>query len=115
MDRKHLHRGGVLLLTPLLFFFLAVVPEFQFFLDLSETIEHLLTEAHGETGNLIPATDPTHDCHSCFAAHPKVSVSSAVCSSLPIGLEQNSRSHISKAVFAFSEPLKDTNTRSPPA
>ena len=115
MDRKHLHRSGVLLLTPLLFFYLAAAPEFQFFLDFSETIEHLLTEAHGETRNLISITDPTHDCHSCIVAHPKVSVSSAVSSSLPLGVEQNSWGPISKTVLTLSEPLKETNTRSPPA
>ena len=108
-------RTGIILLTLLLFFYLAAAPEFQFFLDLSETIEHLLTEGHGETRNLISVTDLTHDCHSCLASHPKVSVSSAASSSLPLGLEQNSWGHVSKTVFTLSEPLKDTNTRSPPA
>ncbi len=115
MNRENLSRTGILLLTSLLFFYLAAAPEFQFFLDLSETIEHLLTEAHGETRNLISVTNRTHDCHSCLASHPKVSVSSAVSSSLPLGLEQSSRGQISKTVFTLSEPLKDTNTRSPPA
>ncbi len=115
MNRENLSRTGSLLLIPLLFFYLAAAPEFQFFMDLSETIEHLLTEADGESGNLIRVTDLTHACHSCLASHPKVSVSSAVSSSLPLGLEQNSRGHISKTVFTLSEPLKDTNTRSPPA
>ena len=108
-------RTGSLLLIPQLFFCLSAAPEFQFFLDLSETIEHLLTEAHGETRNLISVTDLTHDCHSCLGSHPKVSVSSAASSSLPLGLEQNSWGHVSKTVFTLSEPLKDTNTRSPPA
>ncbi len=115
MNRENLSRTGILLLTPLLFFYLAAAPEFQLFLDLSETIKHLLTEAHGETRNLISVTDPDHDCHSCLASHPKVSVSSAVSSSLPLGLEQNSRGHIFKTVFTLSEPLKDTKSRSPPA
>ncbi len=115
MNRENLSRTGILLLTPLLFFYLATAPEFQFFLDLSETIEHLHTEAHGETRNLIPVTGPTHYCHSCLASHPKISVSSVVRSSLPLGLEQNSRGHISKTVFTLPEPLKDTKSRSPPA
>ena len=115
MNRENLSRTGSLLLIPLLFFYLATAPEFQFFLDLSETIEHLLTEAHGDTRDLISLTDPAHDCHSCLASHPKVSVSSPVSSSLPLGLEQNSRGHISKTVFTLSEPLKDTKSRSPPA
>ncbi len=115
MNRENLSRTGSLLLIPQLFFCLSAAPEFQFFLDLSETIEHLLPEAHGETRNLILATDPTHNCHSCLASHSKVSVSSAVSSSLPLGLEQNSRGHISKTVFTLSEPLKDTKSRSPPA
>ncbi len=115
MNRKYLHRGEVLLLTPLLFIYLAAAPVFQFSLDLSETIEHLLTEAPGETRNLNTVTGPTHDCHSCLVAHPKVSVSSAISSMLPLGLEQNSRAHISKTVLTLSESLKDTNTRSPPA
>jgi len=115
MDRKHLYRTGILLLIPQLLFCLSAAPEFHFFLDLSETIEHLLLEAHGETRYQILATDPTHDCHSCLASYPKVSVSSPVNSSLPLGLDQNSRSHISKTVFTLSEPLKDTKSRSPPA
>ncbi len=115
MNRENLSRSGTLFLIPLLFFYLAAAPEFQFCLDLSETIEHLLTEAHGETRNLISVTDLTHDCHSCLASHPNVSVSSPASSSLPLGLEQNSRGHISKTAFSLSEPLKDTNTRSPPA
>ena len=115
MNRENLSRTGILLLTSLLCFYLSAAPQFQFFLDLSETIEHFLTEAHGETRNLILTTDPTHDCHSCLASHPKVSVSSPVSSSVPLGLEQNSRGHISKTVFTLSEPLKDTKSRSPPA
>ena len=115
MDRKYLYRTGILLLIPQLFFCLSAAPEFQLFLDLSETIEHLLPEAHGETRNLILATDLTHDCHSCLASHLNTSVSSAVRSSLPLGLEQSSRGHISKTVFTLSEPLKDTKSRSPPA
>ena len=115
MNRENVSRTGILLLTLLLFFYLAAAPEFQFFLDLSETIEHLLTEANGETRNLISVTDLIHDCHSCLASHPKVSVNSAASSSLPLGLEQNSWGHVSKTVFTLSEPLKDTNTRSPPA
>ena len=115
MDRKHLRRTGSFQLIPLLFVYLSAAPQFQFLLDLSETIEHLLTEAHGESHNLIPITDPTHDCHSCLASHPKLSVSLALSSSLPLGLEQNSRGHISKTVFTLSEPLKDTKSRSPPA
>jgi hypothetical protein len=115
MNRENLSRTGILLLTSLLFFYLSAAPQFQVFLDLSETIEHLLPEAHGETRNLILNTDPTHDCHSCLASHPKASVSSAVSSSLPLGLEQNSRGNISKTVFTLSEPLKDTKSRSPPA
>ncbi len=115
MNRENLSRTGILLLTSLLFFYLSAAPQFQVFLDLSETIEHLLTEADGESGNLIRVTDLTHDCHSCLTSHPKVSVSSAVSSSLPLGLEQNSRGHISKTVLTLSEPLKDTKSRSPPA
>ena len=115
MNRENLSRTGILLLTPLLFLYLSAAPQFQFFLDFSETIEHLVTEARGESHNLIPVTDPTHNCHSCLASHPNVSVSSAVSSSLPLGLEQASRGHISKTVFTLSEPLKDTKTRSPPA
>ncbi len=108
-------RIGILLLAPLLFFYLSAAPQIQFFLDLSETIEHLLIEALGESGRLIAVTDPTHHCHSCLASHPKVSVTSAVSSSLPLGLEQNSRGHIFKTVFPLSELLKDTKSRSPPA
>ncbi len=115
MNRENLSRTRILLLIPLLFFYLSAVPQFQFFLDFSETIEHLLTEARGESHNLIPVTGPTHYCHSCLASHPKVSVSSAVRSSLPLGLEQNSRGHISKTIFTLPEPLKDTKSRSPPA
>jgi hypothetical protein len=44
-----------------------------------------------------------------------VSVSSAVSSSLRLGLKQNSRGGISKTVFKLSEPLRDTKSRSPPA
>ncbi len=115
MNREKLRRTGILLLTPLLFLYLSAAPQFQFFLDLSETIEHLLSETHFESHHLTPVTDPTHDCHSCLASHPNVSVSSAVGSSLPFGLGQNSRGHISKTVFTLSEPLKDTKSRSPPA
>ena len=115
MDRKHLRRTGTLLLTPLFLVYLSAAPQFQFFLDLSETIEHLLTEAHGESHNLTPVTDPNHNCHSCLASHPNASVSSAVSSSLPFGLAQSSRGHIFKTVFTLSEPLKDTKTRAPPA
>ncbi len=115
MDREHLRRTGSLLLIPLLFFYLSAAPQFVFFLDLSETFEHLLTEAPGESHILIAVTGRTHHCHSCLTSHPKVSVSSAVSSSLPLGLEQNNWGHISKPVFTLSEPLKDTNTRSPPA
>ncbi len=115
MNQENLSRTGILLLTPLLFFYLSAAPQLQVFLDLSETIEHLLTEADGESGNLIRVTDLTHDCHSCLTSHPKVSVSSAVTSSLPLGLEQNSRGHTSRTVFTPSEPLKDTKSRSPPA
>ena len=115
MNRENLSRTGILLLTPLLFFYLSAAPQFQVFLDLSETIEHLLTEADGESGNLIRVTDLAHDCHSCLTSHPKISVSSPVSSSLPLGLEQNSRGHVSRTVFTLSEPLKDTKSRSPPA
>ena len=115
MDRKHLRHGGILLLTPLLFFYLSAAPQFQFFLDLSETIEHLLSEAHVESRSLTPVTDHTHHCHSCLASHPNVSVRSPVSSSLPLGLGQNSRGHISETVFTLSEPPKDTQSRSPPA
>jgi hypothetical protein len=115
MNRENLSRTGILLLIPLLFFYLSAAPQFQFFLDLFETIEHFLTEEHGGSHNLIPVTDPTHDCHSCLASHPNVSVSSPVSSSLPLGLQQNSRGQVSKTVFTLSEPLKDTKSRSPPA
>ncbi len=115
MDREYLRRGGIFLLTSVLFFYLAAAPEFQFFLDLSETIEHLFTEAHGESHDLTPVTDPNHNCHSCLASHPNASVSSPVCSLLPLGLAQSSRGHIFKTVFTLSEPLKDTKTRAPPA
>jgi len=115
MNRGNLSRTGILLLIPQLVFCLSAAPEFQLFLDLSETIEHPLPEAHGETRNLILATDPTHNCHSCLASHPKLSVSSPVSSSLPLGLEQSNRGHISKTVFTLSAPLKDTKSRSPPA
>ena len=115
MNKENLSRTGILLLTPLLFFYLAAAPELQFFLDFSETIEHLLTEVHGESHNLISATDTTHNCHSCLASHPNVSVNSAASSSLSLGPEQNSRGHISGTVFTLSELLKDTKSRSPPA
>ena len=115
MNQENLSRTGILLLTPLLFFYLSAAPQLQVFLDLSETIEHLLTEADGESGNLIRVTDLTHDCHSCLTSHPKVSVSSPVSSSVPLGLDQNSPGHISRAVLTLLEPLKDTKSRSPPA
>ncbi len=115
MNRENLSRTRILLLIPLLFFYLSAAPQFQFFLDLSETIEHLLSEVHVESHHLTPVTDPSHNCHSCLASHPNVSVSSAVSSSLPFGLGQNSRGHISKTVITLSEPLRDTKSRSPPA
>ncbi len=115
MNRENLSRTRILLLIPLLFFYLSAAPQIQFFMDLAETIEHLLIGALGESRRLTAVTDPTHDCHSCLASHPNVSVSSAVSSSLPRGLEQNSRGHISKTVLTLSEPLKDTKSRSPPA
>jgi len=115
MKRENVSRIGILLLAPLLFFYLSAAPQIQFFLDLSETIEHLLIEELGESHNVTPVTDPTHDCHSCLASHPNVSVSSPVSSSLPGGLEQISPGQISRAVLTLSEPLKDTKSRSPPA
>ena len=114
MDRKPLRRTGILLLTPLLLVYLSAAPQFQFFLDLSETIEHLLTEAQGESHSLIPITGSTHHCHSCLVSHPNVSVISAVSASL-LDLVQVSRGHISETAFTPSEPLQDTKTRSPPA
>jgi hypothetical protein len=115
MKRENVSRIGILLLAPLLFFYLSAAPQIQFFLDLSETIEHLLIEALGESRRLIAVTNPTHDSHSCLASHPNISVSSPISSSLPRGLEQNSPGHISRTVLTLSESLKDTKSRSPPA
>ncbi|MDA2930648.1 hypothetical protein MYX84_12005 [Acidobacteria bacterium AH-259-O06] len=115
MDKKSLGQIGLVFLIALLSIYLSAAAELQLFLDLSEATRHPLTTAQGNSYSPLSFTDLTHDCHSCLASHPNISVSPALHDFLQLDLEKNRRCEIPTFSFTLSEHLRGINNRSPPA
>ena len=115
MKTRQIRQLCIGLLIPLLFSYLAVATELQLSLDLAEAVEHLDEVSLDGSPQLIPLAHIGHECHSCLASHPNVSVNAAEECSVSLDLKKNGRPSALQTVFRTTRHQSGFSARSPPA
>ncbi|MEE8349471.1 MAG: hypothetical protein V3R94_07865 [Acidobacteriota bacterium] len=106
----HVRQLCIGLLLPLVIVYLAAATGVQLSHDLAETVDHQGQASQEGYHRPIP-----HDCHSCLASHPNVSVHGAKGSPIFLGLKHHGRPSTFSPLFRTSDHQSGFSARSPPA